>query len=125
WTERVRLGLGTGVDAGGHTIHIEFRGILNDKLHGFYRSTFIDTGGKEQVIATTQMEATDARRAFPCWDEPSLKAVFAVTLIVDDDLLAISNAGEIGREPGGGGKVAVRFADTMKMSTYLVAFIVG
>jgi puromycin-sensitive aminopeptidase len=124
-TERLTLGLGTAVDAGGHTIHIEFRGILNDKLHGFYRSTFVDTDGDEQVIATTQMEATDARRAFPCWDEPSLKAVFAVTLVVDDDLLAISNAGEISREPVGGDKVAVRFADTMKMSTYLVAFIVG
>ncbi len=77
------------------------------------------------MLATTQMEATDARRAFPCWDEPDAKAVFGVTLVVPDDLLAISNAGEIGREPAGDGKVAVRFADTMPMSTYLVAFVVG
>ena len=77
------------------------------------------------MLATTQMEATDARRAFPCWDEPDAKAVFGVTLVVPDDLLAISNAGEVGREPAGDGKVAVRFADTMPMSTYLVAFVVG
>ena len=48
------------------------------------------------MLATTQMEATDARRAFPCWDEPDAKAVFGVTLVVPDDLLAISNAGEVG-----------------------------
>ncbi len=99
--------------------------MLNDKLKGFYRSTFVDTDGEQQVIATTQFEATDARRAFPCWDEPELKAVFGVTLVVDDDLAALSNAQELSRSPRGDGKVAVRFADTMKMSTYLVAFIVG
>jgi puromycin-sensitive aminopeptidase len=124
-TERLTLTFETAIDVGRHTLHIEFRGTLNDKLHGFYRSTFVDTDGNEQVIATTQMEATDARRAFPCWDEPELKAVFAVTLVVDDDLAAISNAGETTRVPAGDGKVAVSFADTMKMSTYLVAFIVG
>ena len=61
---------------------------------GFYRSTFTDDDGDEHVIATTQIEPTDARRAFPCWDEPDLKAVFAVTLVVDEDLLAISNGAE-------------------------------
>ena len=66
--------------------------MLNEKLKGFYRSTFVDTAGDQQVIATTQFEATDARRAFPCWDEPDLKAVFAITLVVDDDLAAVSNA---------------------------------
>ena len=54
---------------------------LNDKLRGFYRSTFTDADGTEQVIATTQMQATDCRRAFPCWDEPEFKAVFAITLV--------------------------------------------
>ena len=99
--------------------------MLNDKLKGFYRSTFVDTAGEQQVIATTQFEATDARRAFPCRDEPDLKAVFGITLVVDGDLAAVSNAAEIGRTPRDDGKVAVQFADTMKMSTYLVAFIVG
>ncbi|HEX4906327.1 MAG TPA: M1 family aminopeptidase, partial [Acidimicrobiales bacterium] len=72
-----------------------------------------------------QMEATDARMAFPCWDEPDLKAVFEVTLVVAEGLLAISNAAEVERTPTGDGRVAVRFAETIPMSTYLVAFVVG
>jgi aminopeptidase N len=124
-TERVTLRFDRELPVGAATLDLRFRGILNDKLAGFYRSTFTDGSGTEQVLATTQMEATDARRAFPCWDEPDAKAVFGVTLVVPDGLLAISNAGEIGREPRDGGKVAVRFADTIPMSTYLVAFVVG
>jgi puromycin-sensitive aminopeptidase len=124
-TERATLTFDRPLPAGEATLHLRFRGVLNDKLVGFYRSTFTGDDDREQVLATTQMEATDARRAFPCWDEPDAKAVFGVTLVVPDHLLAISNAGETGREPAGDGKVAVRFADTMPMSTYLVAFVVG
>ena len=124
-TERATLTFDRAVPAGQAVLHLRFRGVLNDKLVGFYRSTFTDDDGATQVLATTQMEATDARRAFPCWDEPDAKAVFGVTLVVPEDLLAVSNAGEIGREPLPGGKVAVRFADTMPMSTYLVAFVIG
>jgi puromycin-sensitive aminopeptidase len=123
--ERATLAFDRPLPAGEGVLHLRFRGVLNDKLVGFYRSTFTDDDGVEHVLATTQMEATDARRAFPCWDEPDAKAVFAVTLVVPEDQLAVSNAGEIGREPAGDGKVAVRFADTMPMSTYLVAFVVG
>ncbi|MCP3998864.1 MAG: M1 family metallopeptidase [bacterium] len=107
------------------TLQVSFSGILNDNLHGFYRSTYKDADGEEQVIATTQFEATDARRAFPCWDEPDLKAVFGVTLVVDEGLVAVSNASEVSAVPTGGGKIAHKYADTMKMATYLVAFIVG
>jgi puromycin-sensitive aminopeptidase len=124
-TERATLTFDSPLPAGEATLHLRFRGELNDKLVGFYRSTFTDDDGVERVLAATQMEATDARRAFPCWDEPDAKAVFAVTLVVPEDQLAVSNAGEIGREPTGDGRVAVRFADTMPMSTYLVAFVVG
>ena len=124
-TERATLAFPAELPAGPASLHLRFRGILNDKLVGFYRSTYTDDRGAPRVLATTQMEATDARRAFPCWDEPDAKAVFGVTLVVPGDLLAIANAGEIGREPAGEGKVAVRFADTMPMSTYLVAFVVG
>ena len=102
--------------------------MLNDKLRGFYRSTFRDADGNEQVIATTQMQATDCRRAFPCWDEPDFKAVFGITLVVEPDLLAVSNGPEIERRTvttPAGEKVAIRFADTMVMSTYLAAFVVG
>ncbi len=106
-------------------MHLRFRGVLNDKLRGFYRSTFKDGDGAEQVIATTQMEPVDARRAFPCWDEPDKKAVFAVTLVVAEDLLALSNGAQVSEEATGDGRRAVRFADTIPMSTYLVAFVVG
>jgi puromycin-sensitive aminopeptidase len=110
---------------GAGELAIRFRGILNDQLVGFYRSTFTDVDGNQQVIATTQFEATDARRAFPCFDEPDLKATYAITLVVPDHLFAVSNGAEIARLPLDGNKVAVSFAETMKMSTYLVAFVVG
>ena len=123
--ERSTLGLPSVVEPGPWKLEISFDGILNDDLRGFYRSVYSDPEGAEKTIATTQMEATEARRAFPCWDEPDLKATFGVTLVVDEGLTAISNAAEVERTEVGDGKVAVRFADTIKMSTYLVAFIVG
>ena len=123
--ERLRLGLGAALPPGGYRLMLGFEGILNDKLHGFYRSTFKDDDGNEHLIATTQFESTDARRAFPCFDEPDFKAVFGVTLIVPDDLYAVSNAPIASETPAGNGWRLVSFDDTMKMSTYLVAFIVG
>ena len=125
--EQLRLRFDDVLPAGTATLHLSFTGVLNDKLHGFYRSTFTDADGNEQVIATTQMEATDARRAFPCFDEPDRKATFEITLVVDEQLSAYSNSPEVDRapEPGSPGKVRVRFAPTMPMSTYLVAFVVG
>ena len=126
-TERVTFTLERTLLPGEAHLRVRFNGQLNDKLRGFYRSTFTDTDGVEQVIATTQFEATDARRAFPCWDEPDHKASFAISLIVDEDLFAVSNASELSREPAPDrtGKHLVRFAETIVMSTYLVAFVVG
>ena len=124
-TERAHLDLPVTITPGTWTLHLGFRGVLNDRMCGFYRSTYTTDDGVEHVIATTQFESTDARRAFPCWDEPDLKAVFGVTLVVPDGLLAISNGPEVAREPVGDGRVSVRFADTMPMSTYLAAFVVG
>ncbi len=123
-TERLFVSPATPIAAGTSVLTIEFDGILNDKLRGFYRSTYVDDDGLEQVIAATQMQATDCRRAFPCWDEPEFKAVFAVTLDVAEGLTAISNTHEIERTTDGGRHV-IRFADTMVMSSYLVAFVVG
>ena len=123
--ERLALTLDSRLEPGDWTVHLRFAGVLNDRLCGFYRSTFTDDDGDEHTIATTQFEATDARRAFPCWDEPDFKAVFAVTLVVPEDLTALSNARIVGEEPAGDGLRAVRFADTIRMSTYLVAFVVG
>ena len=123
--QRAALSFEAPVVAGEWTLHLEFRGVLNDKLRGFYRSTYTDDVGLTHTIATTQFESAEARRAFPCWDEPELKAVFGITLVVPEDLAAISNGPEIERQPLDTGLVRVRFADTMVMSTYLVAFVVG
>ncbi|HXQ60455.1 MAG TPA: M1 family metallopeptidase, partial [Acidimicrobiales bacterium] len=123
--ERIVLSLSAAVGPGPLTIAIGFTGILNDKLHGFYRSTYTDAGGTTHTLATTQFEATDARRAFPCFDEPDRKAVFAVTLDVPAGLNAVSNAPERSQTPLPGGARRISFSDTMVMSTYLVAFVVG
>jgi puromycin-sensitive aminopeptidase len=124
-TERLVISPVGGLEPGTVSVVVSFTGLLNDKLRGFYRSTFRDADGNQQVIATTQMQATDCRRAFPCWDEPDFKAVFGITLVIDPHLMAVSNGPEVERTERPDGKVAVRFADTMAMSTYLVAFVVG
>jgi puromycin-sensitive aminopeptidase len=101
-----------------------FEGVLNDKMRGFYRSKY---NHQDQVkyLATTQFESTDARRAFPCFDEPSKKAIFDVSLIIPEKLTAISNTlPAVVREHEQGIKI-VEFEPTPKMSTYLLAFIVG
>jgi puromycin-sensitive aminopeptidase len=123
--ERAMLTLGAELAPGPAVVSLRFRGVLNSKLRGFYRSTFTDVDGRERVLATTQFEATDARRAFPCWDEPDLKATFAITLVIDEALEAVSNGGVIADEPLGDGRRRVRFAETMPLSTYLVAYVVG
>jgi puromycin-sensitive aminopeptidase len=124
-TERLVITPSSVVETGTASISISFSGVLNDSLRGFYRSTYTDDNGTEQVIAATQMQSTDCRQAFPCWDEPDFKAVFGITLVVDEQHLAISNGAEVSRTPAMPGQVSVRFADTMSMSTYIVAFIVG
>ncbi len=123
--ERIIVRFTETVPTGEWQLVLRFRGVLNDRLHGFYRSTYTDSEGVERVLATTQFEATDARRAFPCWDEPDLKAVFGVTLIVPEHLAAVSSGPVIREESLGDGRRKVVFADTMVMSTYLLAFIVG
>ncbi len=120
-----RLVIDASVAPGPVTIAIAFTGTLNDKLRGFYRSTFVDADGVTRTIATTQMQSTDCRRAFPCFDEPDFKATFAIDLTFDGALLAVSNGREIRREDQPNGQVRVWFAETMAMSTYLVAFVVG
>ena len=123
--ERVTISLAEPVTPGEWVVHLAFAAPLNERLVGYYRSTFEDGDGVERAIATSHFEATDARRAFPCWDEPDLKAVYGMTLIVPGGVAALSNGPEVGRETLPDGRVRVRFADTMTMSTYLVAFVVG
>jgi aminopeptidase 2 len=109
---------------------IVFSGILNDNMAGFYRSSFKAEDGSTTYMATTQMEPTDARRAFPCFDEPALKAAFTVTLIADKKMTCLSNMDvksekEVDSKISGGKRQAVTFNPTPLMSTYLLCFIIG
>ena len=113
-----RLEKGTG------QLRLKFKGILNDKMRGFYRSRY-EVDGASRHLAVTQFESTDARRAFPCFDEPSQKAIFDVTLMVPGHTTAISNTIESNVWEHETGLKVVEFAPTPKMSTYLLAFIVG
>jgi len=107
--------------AGRAEIHLQFSGKLNKQLRGLYLSQA--NNGK---YAVTQFEATDARRAFPSFDEPAMKATFDITLVVDKGDTAISNTKVASDVPGpGAGKHSIKFATTPKMSTYLVALLVG
>ncbi len=103
---------------------VEYQGWINENMAGFYRSMFKDNG-KIHFIAVTQFQECDARRAFPCMDHPSEKAVFDVEMIVDADLTALSNGPVASEETLVGGKKRVRFKCTPPMSTYLLFFGVG
>ena len=124
-TERLVIDLGRAVGPGSLVVELAFSGAISPGMLGFYRSTFTGPDGSPQVLGATQFEAPHARAAFPCFDEPEFKAVFAVTLEVADGLLALANGSETDREVLGDGRVRVRFADTIPMSTYLVAWVVG
>ncbi|KAK7121715.1 hypothetical protein R3I93_022713 [Phoxinus phoxinus] len=111
-----------------YELHTEFVGELADDLGGFYRSEYVDENGEKKVVATTQMQATDARKAFPCFDEPAMKAVFHITILHEPGTTALSNGVVIDE-----GQITVdgtlvtktTFAATEVMSTYLLAFIVS
>jgi puromycin-sensitive aminopeptidase len=122
---RITLELPGELAAGPYTLRLEFTGKLSDLMEGMYRSRFTDDTGEHHVIITTHFEATDARRNFPCWDEPDLKASFQMTLVVPRDLVALTNTPEIGREPADPSFTRIRFAESMVMSTYLVCIVVG
>src|SRR2546428_3408537 len=122
--ERCRTAFPARLAPGAWRLRLVFTGHLNDKLRGFYRSSYKDASGAAHLLAATQFEATDARRAFPCWDEPAFKAVFAVTLAIDPALAAVSNTRVVAERREGGQK-GVAVAGTIKMSPLLVAFVVG
>lgn len=106
-------------------LDISFSGYLNNQMAGFYRSKYTDIEGNEKFMASTQFEALDARRAFPCFDEPARKAVFGFTMVIPSHLHVFSNMPEkecisLSKE-----KKQISFLDTPKMSTYLLAYCVG
>ena len=102
------------------SVHIKYTGHLNDKLRGLYLSTY---NGRKYAV--TQMEATDARVAFPSFDEPAYKATFDIAAIVDQGDTAISNGEIVSDTPGPGSQHTIRFSTSPKMSSYLVALTVG
>ena len=129
--QRTTFSFGQKLAAGSKvSMKVEFTGTLNDKLAGFYRSSYKHPDGTTHYLATTQMEPTDARRAFPCFDEPALKATFTVTLIADKNHTCLSNMDqasekEVDSKITDGKRKAVTFNKTPLMSTYLLAFIIG
>jgi aminopeptidase N len=119
--EQATFTVSSQLAAGPASIEVQFTGVLNDKLRGFYlaKSTL-------RSYAASQFESTDARRAFPSFDEPALKATFDIKLVVDKGDTAISNGRIISDTPGPGpDKHSLKFSTTKKMSTYLVALAVG
>jgi puromycin-sensitive aminopeptidase len=120
------LTFGGTIGGGNWQLFVRFSGIHNDKLKGFYSSTWKDGDGKSHPLVATQFESTDARRAFPCFDEPEFKATYEVSLSIPKDMVAISNGRIISESilPDKQRK-HLRFRKTMRMSTYLVACVVG
>src|SRR5262249_48889940 len=118
--QTVTLKLEKPLALGRASIHDRFSGKLNQKLRGLYVSRT-----PKRKYAVTQFESTDARRAFPSFDEPAFKAVYDITLVVDSGDTAISNAPVASDTPAGSSKHAIHFAPTKKMSSYLVAMLVG
>ena len=123
--ETATLDFGETIQPGDARLEMVFTGELNNKLMGFYRSEYTSQDGETRYLATTQFEPTDARRAFPCWDEPAKKATFEVTLVFSDEYQAVSNTPVVEEAVPGPGLKSVRFAETPIMSTYLLVFIVG
>jgi len=106
-------------------LNINFEGELNDQMHGFYRTWYELEKGKKTWGAATQFESTDARRCFPCWDEPAKKATFELGITVPKDYTVIFNIDPEKIENLDNGYKHVSFPKTPKMSTYLVAIIVA
>jgi len=109
------------IPAGEHTLEIEWNGGIRDSLRGLYRSV-----RGEERYAATQFEAADARRAFPCFDEPEFKATFAVEVLHPVGNVAIANMPVESQKPDGEWRTRTRFKETpVRISSYLVAFTVG
>lgn len=107
------------------SLKLKFSGTINESMAGFYRSSYINQKtGEKEYLGTTQMEATDCRKAFPCWDEPALKASFGITITTDEKYTVLSNM-DIKSEKVEAGQKTTVFNDSPKMSTYLVAWVIG
>lgn len=134
-TQRVSLRFSEAIDAtNGAVLDIQYSGIMNNDMAGFYRSRYVSEVepaksvpkiGEFHFMFSTQFESCDARRAFPCFDEPNLKATFDVSIEIPDDLVALSNMPEKEIRKGNEGRKVVSFERTPVMSTYLLAWAFG
>nr|XP_039269338.1 endoplasmic reticulum aminopeptidase 1-like [Styela clava] len=107
-----------------YTIHVEFIGSLTMSLNGFYLSKYKTKTGVNKTLATTQFEALSARKAFPCFDEPAMKANFSVNIVIDNTNSALSNMPVENTSDFGDDLKLVKFQTSVAMSTYLLAFII-
>ncbi|XP_037634149.1 endoplasmic reticulum aminopeptidase 1-like isoform X4 [Sebastes umbrosus] len=108
-----------------YEVQLEFAANLSDSFSGFYKSTYRTSSGEDRVLACTQFEATFARGAFPCFDEPAFKANFTIRIIREPRHIAISNMPKVKTVDLPGGLLEDHFDTSVKMSTYLVAYIVS
>ncbi|KAG7221274.1 hypothetical protein INR49_017339 [Caranx melampygus] len=108
-----------------YEVQLEFAANLSDSYHGFYKSSYRTSAGEVRFMASTQFEATFARGAFPCFDEPAFKANFTIQIIREPRHIAISNMPKVKTVELPGGLLEDYFDTTVKMSTYLVAYIVS
>lgn len=104
---------------GDYSLEMDFEGELNDKMKGFYRSKYFSYPDmQERYAAVTQFEATDARRCFPCWDEPALKATFNISMTIPQNLVGLSNMPLIEENKSESGMKTLKFGTSPIMSTY-------
>ncbi|XP_035514165.1 LOW QUALITY PROTEIN: endoplasmic reticulum aminopeptidase 1b [Morone saxatilis] len=108
-----------------YEVQLEFAANLSDSFHGFYKSSYRTKSGEVRVLASTQFEATFARGAFPCFDEPAFKANFTIRIIREPRHISISNMPKLKTVELPGDLLEDHFDTTVKMSTYLVAYIVS
>uniref|UniRef100_A0A671MLC8 Aminopeptidase n=1 Tax=Sinocyclocheilus anshuiensis TaxID=1608454 RepID=A0A671MLC8_9TELE len=111
-------------EKGNHVVHLEFSANLSDSFHGFYKGRYTTNSGEVRMLASTQFEATHARAAFPCFDEPAFKANFTIRVRRESRHISISNMPKLRTVELADGLLEDQFDTTVKMSTYLVAFII-
>src|SRR6266487_3275323 len=124
-TEMLTLERPSQLAAGDHTLALSFSGKINQQGQGLFYALYQEQGsGTKKIILGTQFEATDARRLFPCWDEPVFRARFQLTAVIPENWFAVSNMPIESEKKIAGGK-EVRFAATPSMSSYLNVFVAG
>jgi hypothetical protein len=121
---RAAITFPSAVPPGRHTLEIAYHGPITKGTIGFFAMDYDSPSGRRRTLATN-FEPADARDLLPCWDEPALKASFTISVDIPVDQVALSNAPVAAVTPMGGGLQRVRFAETPRMSTYLLFLGIG